>query len=300
MRHVPGPGLRRPFATLFALMLLAATHAAGAAEAAQYGWLKNFVRVHDGRTFCAPPGAQPGDFTRVVTQYLAAHPELEGAPGGQEVLSAFKAAYPCGEAAPAHAAQPEAQAIPAPPPVQEKPEPATESERVAHIVQALASTGAHENDALLSEIAANAGNYPPPVLFAMTRVLYAQGRTDDAIFWFNAARLRANYDALRCADASARVGVGELMKMIPLELRRAQFDNLPRLKETVERAIRWDEDTPSHYDPRWINPYGLDAAAGHTGPQSVPEREWPALAASTRNDYLASLNAAIRQIAAGK
>lgn len=290
MRYVIGCG------ALLALSLQAAAQQAQEAAPANQppGWVRNFVRANDGRQFCVTPGARPEDFAGVIARYKEAHPELQGVLGGQDALAAFREAYPCPAAAveePAPAPAPEAPSTPPAPPVPPAPAaPQAEAPAidVPRIVQTLLDSVGHENDALLAQIEKNPGDYPPPVLFAMSNLLYLQGRTDDALFWFNAARLRANFDTLRSADQSARWEVAEQMKMIPLALRRAQFDDLPKLRKIVAAVLKWDEDTPAAYDFHWIS---RDAAG-------VPPGQWPALAAKTRADYLSSLDEAIRQIEA--
>ncbi len=57
---------------------------------------------------------------------------------------------------------------------------------------------------IMTDIEQNSGNYVPPVLMAFVIVHYRQGKTEDAIFWFNAGRLRAQFNAVRCTDISAR------------------------------------------------------------------------------------------------
>lgn len=275
MRYVIGCG------ALLALSLQAAAQQAQEAVPANQppGWVRNFVRANDGRQFCVTPGARPENFAGVIARYKEAHPELQGVLGGQDALAAFREAYPC----PAAAAE-----EPAPAPAPAAPQAETPAIDVPRIVQALLDSVGHESDALLARIEKSPGDYPPPVLFAMSNLLYLQGRTDDALFWFNAARLRANFDTLRSADPGARWEVAEQMKMIPLALRRAQFDDLPKLRKIVAAVLKWDEDTPAAYDFHWIS---RDAAG-------VPPGQWPALAAKTRADYLSSLDEAIRQIEA--
>ncbi|MBP0600638.1 hypothetical protein J8I26_21170 [Herbaspirillum sp. LeCh32-8] len=300
-------------ASLALTSLLAAPAAIAASDGQQLGWVGNFVRAHDGKAFCIPPGKQLQDYVDLLAQYKQAHPELEGVLGGQSVLSAFREAYPCPTepaAAPAATVEPAAEsakiaesfdparaAEAAPTPSSSAPAtPRQESSAAvdtARIVATLAATIGHENDQLVAEIEGQPGNYPPPVLFALTNLLYLQGRTDDAIFWLSAARLRANFDVLRSADATAALEVGELMKVIPLALRRAQFDDLAKLRTIVSRAVQWDERTPCNYDYRWINHYRTGAADA-----GAPREQWPALAARTRADYVASLDAAITQIEA--
>lgn len=263
------------------------------------------MRANNGTQFCVPSGAQFQDYTDVLSRYQQAHPELEGVIGGQSALAAFKAAYPCA------ADKPEASATPALPAPAPAPAPAPQAmpqddrspidiSPSTQVLEKLASTTGHENDALIAEIQNNAGNYQPSVLVALTLVLYRQGKTDEAIFWLSAARLRANYDAARCADASARPAARAIMSVVPRELLRAQFADLPKLRKIVSEVVRWDESTPYNYDQRWINLQGSGANAGTSAsaPMSLPREEWPALAAKTRADYVTSLDAAIKQIGA--
>jgi len=48
----------------------------------------------------------------------------------------------------------------------------------------------------MTDVEQNSGNYVLPVLMALAIVHYRQGKTEDAIFWFNAGRLRAQFDAV--------------------------------------------------------------------------------------------------------
>jgi hypothetical protein len=89
------------------------------------------------------------------------------------------------------------------------------------ILQKLQSTSGHENDALLEDIEQNAGNYVPPVLMALGVIRFRQSKIEDAIFWFNAGRLRAMFDAARCTDASARSAVPALVYKTPKALLKA-------------------------------------------------------------------------------
>jgi hypothetical protein len=49
---------------------------------------------------------------------------------------------------------------------------------------------------IITDVEQNSGNYVPPVRMALVIVHYRQGKTEDAIFWFNAGRFRAQFDAV--------------------------------------------------------------------------------------------------------
>jgi len=168
------------------------------------------------------------------------------------------------------------------------------------IIDKLRGTVGNENDALINQIEQNSGNYSPPVFFALTNVLYDKGDLYDAIFWFNAGRLRADYDAMRCTDISARSAVGVLVMTIPVGLRKAQFNDVGKLRDITAKLIKWDEATPYNYDCRWIALHGLQFsmaslsnAQATGGALTVPRNEWDALAQQNRDVYQKSLDQAL-------
>jgi hypothetical protein len=174
------------------------------------------------------------------------------------------------------------------------------------VMEKLKSTTGHENDTLIQDIEKNSGNYAPPVFYSLATVLYNQGDKDDAIFWFNAGRLRADFDAMRCTDVSARDAVRVLTMGIPVELRKSQFDDIPKLTVIANKVIQWDATTPHNYEYRWINLHGLDAMQSGLGgpatgkPLSVPQETWDALSQQNRDQYRKSLDTAVAMIAKHK
>ena len=162
---------------------------------------------------------------------------------------------------------------------------------IAAVMRQLANTTGHENDDLVHQIEQNSGDYAPPVFFVLANLLYKQGNLDDAIFWFNAGRLRADFDAIRCTDVSARDAVPALVAQMPVELRKAQFNDLDKLADIIGKVIKWDETTPYNYEYRWINLHGMGAIQSglgnttNTAPLTVPRDTWDALAKQNRDNY---------------
>ena len=164
----------------------------------------------------------------------------------------------------------------------------------------LKNTVGHENDDLIHEIQQHSDKYAPPVFFVLADLLYRQGNLADAIFWFNAGRLRANFDAARCADVSARDAVSVLVLETPTDLRKAQFNNVDDLRSIVQKVIQWDAATPYHYEYRWINLHGMNAiesglgqSAANSLPLSLPQSTWADLAKKNRDNYAKGLESAI-------
>jgi len=58
----------------------------------------------------------------------------------------------------------------------------------------------------MTDVEQNSGNYVLPVLMAIPIVHYRQGKTENAIFWFNAGRFRAQFDVvvprLKCGQVA--------------------------------------------------------------------------------------------------
>ena len=127
-------------------------------------------------------------------------------------------------------------------------------------------------------------------------MLWQDGRSDEAIFWFNAGRLRGRFDAARCADVSARQGIDVMVMQMPPELLQEQFKDLDKLEATLRKVVAWDEATPYKYDHRWINLHGMGAYMSALDPtrqgsqreMSLPEKEWPVLAKQARENLLSN------------
>ena len=292
------------FATfsLFLAGLFFSSSATARSASDEVAWFVNLLKTNNGRAFCLPPAMTVGDAAKLLKQYSLAHPELHGQINDPQAIQAFADTYPCsaGRATPQTftpslaGGQKQIQVRP-------RGEYASIDTKLAiETMRRLQGTVGNENDELISEIESNSGNYAPPVLFALASLLYKQGKSDDAIFWFNAARLRANFDAARCADVSARSAVPALVAHIPIQLRRSEFDDLAKLRTIIHRVVQWDESTPYNYDYRWINLHGLDAIQSGLGnadatnkPLSLPREEWGALAQKTRASYVSGFDTAI-------
>jgi hypothetical protein len=174
-------------------------------------------------------------------------------------------------------------------------------ERTMHALQVLGGDDKAEREKVMDDIQENSASYAPPAFFALAAAFWEQGNTWNAVFWFNAGRLRGRYDGARCADLTAAQGVDVMVMQMPDELRRAQFQDLDRFEATIRKVVRWDEETLHKYDHRWINLHGIDAYLSSFGsanqgqqPQiSLPESEWPALAQQAREGLLIGLEAAL-------
>lgn len=261
-----------------------------AAEPVNQGqWFAGVIKTYNNRSFCVPGTMHLLDVAKALQQYAQSHQASDTltTPQTVQILAQL---YPCQASSPAKNVV-----------VLPTGEYATiDTRQAVALMRTLAATSGHENDSTVENIKAHSDAYPPPVFFALARLLYQRGDVDDAIFWFNAGRVRGNFDALRCTDISARSAIPALVAQIPMELRKAQFADTQKLRAIVAKAMSWDEATPHNYDQRWINLHGMEAmkkGLGDTGPSSsplsVPQESWDGLARQAREDYRKGLEEAI-------
>jgi hypothetical protein len=142
-----------------------------------------------------------------------------------------------------------------------------------------------EKDAVVARILAKPGETAPPVFMYVAQRLHEKGDTAAAYRWFCFGLLRAQYDARRCADGTARQGVGIMTQNVPSEIKRHLGTLAPEAVQAFAQDIlALDEATPYAYDHRWLNLHGMGAFTNTDGkkPLSLPESEWPALRKEAR------------------
>ena len=259
-------------------------------------WFIGIIKTYNNKSFCVPGPTPLLDVASAMKQYAQSHQASDTltTPQTVQILAQL---YPC---QPSSAVR---NVVVSP-----MGEYATiDTRQTIALIRALGATSGHENDSIVDGIKAHADVHPPPVLFALARLLYQRGDVDAAIFWFNAGRIRGNFDALRCTDISARSAVPALVAQMPVELRKAQFADVEKLRTIVTKAISWDETTPHNYDQRWINLHGMEAmkqGLGDTSPSSsplsVPQEKWDGIAKQVRDDYRKGLEEAIAVVSKGQ
>ena len=281
--------------SLTALILLIAGQSvtpsfAAAAEPSPGQWFVSLIATYNQKSFCIPTTTRLVDVTQAVAQYTQAH-QTSGQLTAPIAIQILAQLYPC--QAPSSAAN---VAVP-----KAGEDTAPVGMETIDVMRTLQKTTGHENDDVLEKIRTHADAYPPPVLVGLARVLYRRGDVDEGIFWFNAGRLRGNFDAWRSTDiVSARATMVALSREMPIELRKAQFADLQKLRGIVTKVIAWDETTPRNYDRRWIDFHGV--AANKTGPGNgkppvspgtIAPEKWDELAKQVREEYRKDLEVSI-------
>ena len=178
-----------------------------------------------------------------------------------------------------------------------------DTRQTQEMLQTLTQGTAVQQQAALDRVRAAPERFQPPVLYAMSQVLFKAKLYNEAAFWFYAGQLRARFDANRCADPTARQAVDALNQTYGAPINRYLFQDLDQAEDLISNVVAWDRKTPYDYDPRWINLHGMQAVQAARDPQSagartaaslsLPPAEWAAIAERTRVKYLKSFQDAI-------
>ena len=178
-----------------------------------------------------------------------------------------------------------------------------ETRQTQEMLQLLSQGTAVQQQVALDRVRAAPERFQPPVLYAMSQVLFKAKLFNEAAFWFYAGQLRARFDANRCADPTARQAVDALNQTYGAPINRYLFQDLDQAEDLISNVVAWDRKTPYDYDPHWINLHGMQAVQAARDPQSAgartaaslsqPPSEWAAIAERTRAKYLKSFQDAI-------
>lgn len=137
---------------------------------------------------------------------------------------------------------------------------------------------------MIAAVCKRPGAYQPPVLYALSKQLFAEDKRDDALYWFYLGQLRARSDANKALDPSATSAVSALNEKYGPAINRYAFQNVPKLKSAVSRAISTDASEGRSYDPRWIALHGMDAFS-QSKVRFKPRSDWTAIDRTTRKEY---------------
>ncbi|HTI59096.1 ankyrin repeat domain-containing protein [Mucilaginibacter sp.] len=155
----------------------------------------------------------------------------------------------------------------------------------------------HSRTTLIDSVERNANRYTPPVLYALSNILFAQNKYNDACFWFYLAQLRARYDVNRCADKTANASAYN--QNFGQVINEYAFHHLDSLKTIIPKVVDFARTNEETYDQRWINLTGMAAMTVSidnkpTGEQlSVDKSQWPAIKKKTIDNYLSDFKDAL-------
>ncbi|WP_276373726.1 hypothetical protein [Chryseolinea sp. H1M3-3] len=154
------------------------------------------------------------------------------------------------------------------------------------IVEILKGGNVISKDKMIDSVLNNPNYYNPPVVFALSNELFKRGRKREAAYWFYVAQLRARYDANLCLDNTAEQATSILTDIYGTEINKFALENIDSLRATVNKVVEFVRTNDEHYDHRWINLHGMDAAQNKkTKELSHPKSKWTEIKARTIDDY---------------
>lgn len=159
------------------------------------------------------------------------------------------------------------------------------------IITALFDKDEKIKQSTINNIIKNPNYYNPPVIYALSKVLFSQEKKDEAAFWFYVAQLRARYDANLCMDNSAKQVVSTLNNMFGPDINKCSFQDLTKLETIVNKVIEFVRTNKENYDHRWINLSGMWAIQSASGNEtqihelSQPKEAWTGIKKKTIDDY---------------
>jgi hypothetical protein len=137
-------------------------------------------------------------------------------------------------------------------------------------------------------------NFAPPVLYVLSSVLVEQNKKDEAVFWFHAGQLRGLIDANICADKTAPKVIQSLNQRFGPPIKNYCLTNMSVFTNAVARVLAWEEETPCHYDRRWINLHTMNGLGGETNSVlTAPPEQWEAIRKRTREEWEADFRKAM-------
>ena len=154
------------------------------------------------------------------------------------------------------------------------------------LIEKLSSENNELQQQAINTILETPNDYNPPVLYALSKVLFNQDKKDDATYWFYVAQLRARYDANLCMDNSAKQGVSILNNQYGPEINKYAFQDIDKLEKTVTKVTDFVRNNKENYDHRWLNLHGMDAILNKKGKDlSQPKDKWEEIKTKTIDDY---------------
>lgn len=151
------------------------------------------------------------------------------------------------------------------------------------------------DDASILKVIDQPENFNPVVLYGLSSALFANGKKEEAAFWFYVGQLRGRSDANKALDMSARAGIGALNQKFGRAINQYAMKDISKLKEIVAEVVKFDESTPRNYDPRWISLHGMDVFLEKEKVAFEPESKWEAINTKTRNDYYNGFKQAMKK-----
>ena len=109
----------------------------------------------------------------------------------------------------------------------------------------------------LDQLRAGIQKRHPGDYFILAARLFEKGEKDEAVFWFYQAQLRYRYFILGSDRAKVRddvVYLDALFQTLGPQINAYAFGDLPKLRQTIDEVIQWDEETLNGFFDKATDP----------------------------------------------
>lgn len=129
-----------------------------------------------------------------------------------------------------------------------------------------------ENGKIIPQLVANSNVLPPPYLYELSRRLWPTDKSA-SMEWLAIGMARARYDALRCADKTARQGI-QFLPMIAPDVIKGLEQDRKAFGEAGKHALTKSDLFVDAVSPMWICMHGMGAINSALQGKKLAESEW--------------------------
>jgi len=108
----------------------------------------------------------------------------------------------------------------------------------------------------VDELKAGIENKHPSTYYTLAKKLFTEGTKDEAVFWFYLGQLRYRFylKASKNLDPSGDPALfASLSEVVGRPLNEYAFGDIPKLAETIDKVLEWDETHDNGFTPKQGN-----------------------------------------------
>lgn len=120
-------------------------------------------------------------------------------------------------------------------------------------VAAVAAPPAPRSVESVEQVMARIEREHPAAYYELAKRLFEQGRRDDAVFWFYVGQIRYRSRLMHNPNLpkdGEPALFASLSQVVGAPLNRYAFGDIPKLAETIDRALAWDAEQPDPLSPK--------------------------------------------------
>ena len=150
------------------------------------------------------------------------------------------------------------------------------------LLESIRKRPAEDNQEVIDWIKQRSDHLQPAFLYELSRRLFASDK-DAALEWYAVGQIRAQYDAFRCTDGTARQGIF-FLPMIAKDVAIYARARRKELERAGLRALARPDLFTDKVSPIWICTHGMDTVKAGFEKKRLsrdqlftPEKDWPQL-----------------------